>query len=169
MRQTSIGVLFGCFGRKIDGPGLPAGLIIYQGHLFAPKGHLCKQASSSRLSRCHIFSSKSAQPVAHQPPGMLMLTSHRTQAQAQSLRSQATQLLKAKLLTCLCSHVGSYLVMPPKGDHPLFPGDQGLPMHWEISPKSLRRSLCTRTSLATSCWGCLGHFGPRRKNGCGFF
>ena len=26
-----IGVLFGCFGRKIDGPGLP-GVIIYQGN-----------------------------------------------------------------------------------------------------------------------------------------
>ena len=28
---------FGCFGRKIDGPGLPVGLIIYQGHLFPRK------------------------------------------------------------------------------------------------------------------------------------
>ena len=36
-----IGVLFGCFGGKIDGPGLPGGLIIYQGHLFPLKGHLC--------------------------------------------------------------------------------------------------------------------------------
>ena len=34
-----IGVLLGCFGRKIDGPGLPGGLIIYQGHLFPLKGH----------------------------------------------------------------------------------------------------------------------------------
>ena len=30
-------VLFGCFDRKIDGPGLPGGLVIYQGHLFPPK------------------------------------------------------------------------------------------------------------------------------------
>ena len=37
-----IGVLFGCFGRKIDGPGLPGGLIIYQGHLFPLKGHPCQ-------------------------------------------------------------------------------------------------------------------------------
>ena len=37
----AIGVLFGCFGRKIHGPGLPGGLIFYQGHLFPPKGHLC--------------------------------------------------------------------------------------------------------------------------------
>ena len=29
---VGIGVLFGCFGRKIDGPRLPGGLIIYQGH-----------------------------------------------------------------------------------------------------------------------------------------
>ena len=36
-----IGVLFGCFGRKINGHGLPGGLIIHQGHLFALKGHLC--------------------------------------------------------------------------------------------------------------------------------
>ena len=36
----SIGVLSGCFGRKIDGPGFPGGLIIYQGHLFHLKGHL---------------------------------------------------------------------------------------------------------------------------------
>ena len=36
----NIGVLFGCFGRTIDGPGLPGGLIIYQGHLFPLKGHL---------------------------------------------------------------------------------------------------------------------------------
>ena len=34
-----IGLLFGCFGN--NGPGLPAGLIIYQGHLFPLKGHLC--------------------------------------------------------------------------------------------------------------------------------
>ena len=34
------GVLFGCFGRKVDGPGLPGGLIIYQGHLLPLKGHL---------------------------------------------------------------------------------------------------------------------------------
>ena len=36
----TIGVLFGCVARKIDGPGLPGGLIIYQGHLFPLKGHL---------------------------------------------------------------------------------------------------------------------------------
>ena len=29
-----ISVLFGCCGRRIDGPGLLGGLIIYQGHLF---------------------------------------------------------------------------------------------------------------------------------------
>ena len=42
----AIGVLFGCFARKIDiidGPGLPGGLIIYQGHLFPLKGHLCSE------------------------------------------------------------------------------------------------------------------------------
>ena len=27
----TIGVLFGCFGREIEGPGLPGGLVIYQG------------------------------------------------------------------------------------------------------------------------------------------
>ena len=32
-----LGVLVGCFGRQMDGPGLPGGLIIYQGHLFAGK------------------------------------------------------------------------------------------------------------------------------------
>ena len=36
----AIGVLFSCFGRTIDGPGLPGGLIIHQGHLFPLKGHL---------------------------------------------------------------------------------------------------------------------------------
>ena len=30
-------ILFGCFGRKIDGPGLPGGLIIYKGLLFPLK------------------------------------------------------------------------------------------------------------------------------------
>ena len=39
--SMSIGVLFDCFGRKIDGPGLPGGSIIYQGHPFSQKGHLC--------------------------------------------------------------------------------------------------------------------------------
>ena len=34
---SSIGVLFVCFGRRIDGPGLPGGLIIHQGHLISPK------------------------------------------------------------------------------------------------------------------------------------
>ena len=28
LRGSGIGVLFGCFGREIDGPGLPGGLII---------------------------------------------------------------------------------------------------------------------------------------------
>ena len=28
----AIGVLFGCVSGNIDGPGLPGGLIIYQGH-----------------------------------------------------------------------------------------------------------------------------------------
>ena len=37
---TTIGVLFGCLGRKIDGPGLPGILISYQGHVFPRKGHL---------------------------------------------------------------------------------------------------------------------------------
>ena len=40
IRAGSIGVLFGCLARKLDGPGLPGGLIIYQGHLFPLKGHL---------------------------------------------------------------------------------------------------------------------------------
>ena len=40
-RYPTVGVLFGCFGRKIDGPGLPGGLIVYQGHLFPLKGRLC--------------------------------------------------------------------------------------------------------------------------------
>ena len=40
---ADIGVLFGCVGRKIDGPGLPGALIIYQGHLFPLKGHLWLQ------------------------------------------------------------------------------------------------------------------------------
>ena len=37
-RDVSIGVLFGCFGRQLDGPGFPGGLIIYQ-HLL-PQGRL---------------------------------------------------------------------------------------------------------------------------------
>ena len=38
---TFIGILFGCFGRKIDGPGLPGGLITYQGHLCLHVCFLC--------------------------------------------------------------------------------------------------------------------------------
>ena len=36
VRKTVVGIgnMFGCFARKIDDPGLPGGLIIYQGHLF---------------------------------------------------------------------------------------------------------------------------------------
>ena len=30
--DKTIGVLFGCFGGQIDGPGLPGGFIIYQGN-----------------------------------------------------------------------------------------------------------------------------------------
>ena len=45
---TGIGVLFGCIGGKIHGPGLPGGLIIDQGHLFAVKGQLCAQAPLPR-------------------------------------------------------------------------------------------------------------------------
>ena len=42
------GVLFGCFGRKIDGPGVAGGLIIYQGHLFPLKGHMNGTFSRAR-------------------------------------------------------------------------------------------------------------------------
>ena len=53
---------FGCFGEQIDGPGLPGGLIIYHGHLFPLKGHLCSgygplgrfQGKPERTST-HIF------------------------------------------------------------------------------------------------------------------
>ena len=38
--SVSIGVLFGGFGRKIEGPGLPGGSINYQGHPFSQKGLL---------------------------------------------------------------------------------------------------------------------------------
>ena len=37
LQVVHIGVLFGCFGRKIDGPGLPGSLIIYQGRRFPLK------------------------------------------------------------------------------------------------------------------------------------
>ena len=43
LRQRNIGVLFGCFGRRIDGTGLPGGLIIYQGHLFPQKDTYAKE------------------------------------------------------------------------------------------------------------------------------
>ena len=33
----AIGVLFGCFAKHIEGPGLPGGSIIYQGHLFSKR------------------------------------------------------------------------------------------------------------------------------------
>ena len=45
-----IGVLFGCFGGKIDGTGVPGGLIIYQGHLFLLTGHLCPLSCFGELS-----------------------------------------------------------------------------------------------------------------------
>ena len=35
--EPTIGVLLVCFGRKIDGPGLPGGLMIYQGPFVSPK------------------------------------------------------------------------------------------------------------------------------------
>ena len=38
IQHVLIGVLFCCFGRNINGPGLPGGSIIYQGHLFSLKG-----------------------------------------------------------------------------------------------------------------------------------
>ena len=39
--SIGIGVLFGCFGRNIGGPGLPGALIIYQGNpSISLKGHL---------------------------------------------------------------------------------------------------------------------------------
>ena len=55
-KTKTIGVLFGCFGRKIDGPGLR--LIIYQGHLFPVKRTpMTKTLSGQRkgfqfLARC---------------------------------------------------------------------------------------------------------------------
>ena len=62
-RRAHIGVLFGCFARKIDGPGLPGGLIIYQGHLFPVKGHLC----APRCLRSFLWQS-SLQSVTKHPP-----------------------------------------------------------------------------------------------------
>ena len=44
-RAGGIGVLFGFFVRKIDGPGLPGVLIIYQGQLFPRKGRLWQEGS----------------------------------------------------------------------------------------------------------------------------
>ena len=35
---------------KIDGPGLPGGLIIYQGHLFPRKGRLCQLGNQTEAS-----------------------------------------------------------------------------------------------------------------------
>ena len=45
----SIGVLFGGFGGEVDGPGLFCLLlIIYQGHLFPLKGHLCTKGCAKK-------------------------------------------------------------------------------------------------------------------------
>ena len=52
MFVTAISVLFGCFTRKIDGTGLPGGLIIYQGHSFPLKGHLWSQRDSHAPKTC---------------------------------------------------------------------------------------------------------------------
>ena len=38
----SIAVLFGCFARKIDGPGLPGGLIVYQQGLLIMTHEACQ-------------------------------------------------------------------------------------------------------------------------------
>ena len=48
----SIGVLFGCLGRKIDGPGLPGGFIY---HLFALKEHLCSRGGGPKPFRDPIL------------------------------------------------------------------------------------------------------------------
>ena len=46
----------------IDGPGFPGGLIIYHGHLFPPKGHLCRQPEGLTMATilCIIFATFSA-------------------------------------------------------------------------------------------------------------
>ena len=51
------GILFGFCGRTIDGPGLPGGLIIYQGHLlyFPEKGRLCSMSAELRRHGAHHF------------------------------------------------------------------------------------------------------------------
>ena len=40
-RSAAIGVLFGWFALNTEGPGLPAGAIIYQGHLFSKTTYEC--------------------------------------------------------------------------------------------------------------------------------
>ena len=48
----NIGVLFGCFASKLDGPGLPGGLIIYQGNpSISPKRTCPETYGSSELTR----------------------------------------------------------------------------------------------------------------------
>ena len=48
---SDIGVLFGCFGRKIDGPSLAGGLIIYQGN---PSISSKRTPMGSQLQRCYM-------------------------------------------------------------------------------------------------------------------
>ena len=50
----AIGVLFGCCGIKIDGPGLPGGSIIYQGHLFPLKDTYGTGPMPARVLPCSV-------------------------------------------------------------------------------------------------------------------
>ena len=71
--SRAIGVLCGCFARRIDGPGLPGGLIIYQGHLFPPKGHLCPEPfrpGSVRLRRVGAAALLRGLRLAEEAPGL---------------------------------------------------------------------------------------------------
>ena len=63
MSFEGIGVLFGCFAREKDGDSWSGGLVIYQGYLFALKGHLCLEGSME-----YTFSSTKGLPLGHFSP-----------------------------------------------------------------------------------------------------
>ena len=67
----AIGVLFGCFGREIDGPSLSGELLIYQGHLFPQKdtydhglNHLRPGRGSAATRRAKASAAETARETA---------------------------------------------------------------------------------------------------------
>ena len=117
MLPAAIGVLVGCFARKIDGDSWPWFTwwlkFIYQGYpSTSPKRTPMTVDSALALTSAHAGTTVDGCEIHFAPP----------KKPCNDDSPINTQLFKADLLTCWFSHFGFPYLVTPKGDHLLVPG-----------------------------------------------